>query len=193
MPFVTFGHPGNPGAHAVVDAVPDALHPAVTHLVEHGHRRIACLAEPSRYALSSRRMTSFSRAAASAEVEEPTVVVAGFHEEDGFAAAVELLTGPNPPSAILAVNDLLALGALRAAALLDVAVPEQLSVVGFDDIPAAALVRPGLTTMHQSAFEIGTLLVEELRAQIESEKPVWSERLITPTLLVRESTGPSRG
>ncbi len=191
VPFVTFGRPTNDTGHSVVDVVPDALEPAVTHLVELGHRRIACLVEPLRYAISARRMASFSDAIATADLDDSSVVVAGFHEDDGFAAVTELLTGPAPPSAIVAVNDLLALGALRAAATLGVAVPDRLSVVGFDDIAAAGLVRPGLTTLHHSAVDVGVMLVDELLELADSSSNSGRERLVTPRLMVRESTGPA--
>ena len=193
-PFVTFGRPANVADHAVVDSVPGSLGPAVDHLVALGHRRLAFLAEPLRYAIGAQRLTSFADAVdgVDEELQDPIVVVAGFHEEDGFAAATELLTDSNPPTAIVAVNDLLALGALRAAHDLAILVPEDLSIVGFDDIGAAALVRPGLTTMRQPASEVGTMLIDELVPLLRAGAPARRERAVVPSLVVRESTGPPR-
>lgn len=196
VPFVTFGRTMNSDRHAVVDAVADSLGPAVVHLVEFGHRRIACLAEPLHFAIAAQRLASFSKAIEDAGafigLEEPTILVAGFHEDDGLAATTQLLTAPNPPTAIVALNDLLALGALRAAENLGLHVPGELSVVGFDDIGAAGLVRPGLTTMRQPAEDVGAMLVDELVPMLETRSPAKSERLVTPSLVVRGSTGPAR-
>lgn len=195
-PFVTFGQPENGRSHAIVDSVADSLAPVVRHLVELGHRRIACLAEPPQFAIANNRLSSFAQAVEQAPQRAhvtPRVVVAGFHEEDGLAATRELLSGPHPPTAIVALNDLLALGAMRAVHEEGLSVPEDLSVVGFDDISAASLVRPGLTTMRLSAAEVGQLLIDELHPLIEARRSSSRQRLVTPELVVRGSTGPARG
>jgi DNA-binding LacI/PurR family transcriptional regulator len=109
-------------------------------------------------------------------------------------AALELLREPDPPTAILAMSDILALGALDAAAELGVPVPGGLSVVGFDDSPAAAHATPPLTTVTQPQEEKGRLAGQWLIEEIDDERPPgWHGRAILPTeLVVRESTGAPR-
>ncbi len=194
FPFVTFGRPRESSGLASVDTTRDAFAPAIRHLRELGHDRIACLAEPPQFAISARRLESFLAALAS-ETElagEPTVLVAGFREDDGHRATMELLMAQSErPTAIVALNDLLALGALRASEDLGLSVPGDLSIVGFDDVDAARLVSPSLTTMRQSAAEVGAALIEELRPLIDLRSAKHAERQITPSLVIRESTGPA--
>ena len=116
--------------------------------------------------------------------------------EPAREATLELLRGPNPPTAILAMSDILAIGALEAAAELEVSVPAELSIVGFDDSPAALHANPPLTTVAQPHEEKGRLatrwLLEEVdRGEGPSGPP---RRAILPTqLIVRDSTGPPGG
>ncbi len=193
FPFVSFGRPTAKQNFASVETAPDSFDEAISHLVELGHRRIACLAEPPQFAIADRRLASFraaiSRWDSMTDLDEPTVVVAGFHEDDGVVATTKLMTGPDRPTAIVALNDLLALGALRAAEQLSISVPDDLSVMGFDDISAARLVTPALTTIRQSATTVGATLIEELVPLLESGSPGGSERFIESSLVIRQTTG----
>ena len=112
--------------------------------------------------------------------------------EPARKASLELLRAPDRPTAVLAMSDVLAIGALQAAAELGVPVPEGLSVVGFDDSPAAALAAPPLTTIAQPHEEKGRLAAEWLLEAIEgSAREPGPRRAILPTeLVVRESTAP---
>lgn len=196
FPFVSFGRPTSKQEFVSVETAPDSFDEAIGHLVKLGHRKIACLAEPPQFAIAARRLASFrgaiDRWSADSDLDEPTVVVAGFHEDDGVLATTELMTGPDSPTAIVALNDLLAFGALRAAEQLSVSVPGELSVIGFDDISAARLVTPALTTIRQSATEVGTSLIEELVPQLASGSPGQGEQFIEPSLVIRQTTGPPR-
>jgi DNA-binding LacI/PurR family transcriptional regulator len=111
--------------------------------------------------------------------------------EPAREATLDLLRGPAPPTAILAMSDVLALGALQAASELGVAVPENLSVVGFDDSPAAAFATPMLTTVAQPHEEKGRLAARWLLEEIADGRPRRRRRkTILPTeLVVRGSTG----
>lgn len=193
-PFVAFGRPSDAEGFAAVEASRDAFRPAIDHLRELGHQRIACLAEPPQFAIAAHRLESFMSAlnADRTLATEPTVQVAGFHENDGLRATMQLLMGPERPTAIVALNDLLALGALQAADELGVDVPGDLSVIGFDDIDAARLVTPPLTTIRQSATQVGTALIEELIPVMQERTPSHRQRLIQPELVIRSSTGPNR-
>ena len=106
-------------------------------------------------------------------------------------ATLDLLRGDAPPTAILAMSDVLATGALQAAAELGIRVPEDLSLVGFDDGPSAALAIPPLTTIAQPHEEKGRLAAEWLLEEIAGPRSRKPRRAILPTrLVVRESTGP---
>lgn len=194
IPFVAFGRPGDAEGFAAVEASRDAFRPAIQHLRDLGHQRIACLAEPPQFAIAAHRLESFMSAlnADRCLATEPSVKVAGFHEQDGHRAAMELLTSSERPTAIVALNDLLALGVLQAADELGIRVPDELSVIGFDDIDAARLVTPPLTTIRQSATEVGAALVEELIPVITDQTPSHRQRLIEPELVIRSSTGHAR-
>jgi DNA-binding LacI/PurR family transcriptional regulator len=116
--------------------------------------------------------------------------------EPAREATLELLREPDPPTAILAMSDILALGALEAAAELDVSVPSELSVVGFDDSPAASHATPPLTTIAQPHEEKGRLAAQWLMEDIERGRAPRGRprRAILPTeLVVRESTAPPSG
>jgi DNA-binding LacI/PurR family transcriptional regulator len=112
--------------------------------------------------------------------------------EPARLAALELLREPEPPTAILAMSDVLAVGVLQAAAELGVAVPGELSVVGFDDSPAASLAMPPLTTVAQPHEEKGRVAAKWLLDAIKAGRgPRGRRRLVLPTaLVVRDSTAP---
>ncbi|MGH1492888.1 MAG: LacI family DNA-binding transcriptional regulator [Acidimicrobiales bacterium] len=197
FPFVTYGRLlPDTGGYPAVDEGDESLGPAVDLLVDLGHRRIACIAEPGRHSKAAYRLRSFERALARRDIEcrADQIVEAEFWEDSGHAGALSLLTQKRPPTAIVAFNDLLAMGALRAAAELGISVPDQLSVVGFDDIEAARLVNPALTTMKQPTETVGRLLVQRLLATVNAapdEQPESeAHMLITPELVVRGSTAP---
>jgi len=112
------------------------------------------------------------------------VECAPYGREAGYRAAGMLLDGPERPTALLATSDELALGALRAAAERGIAVPEQLSVIGFDDAPTAAWATPALTTVRQPHYDKGRMAAEQLL-----EPAGRSETTLPTRLIVRNSTG----
>lgn len=199
FPFVSFGRPLDRSGFPAVEASPECFHPVVDHLITLGHHNIACIAEPTRFAIGAARLAAFLEAAATAGIHVPAdnIAEAGFQEDAGHETAIRLLRRSKRPTAIVALNDLMALGVLTAADELGVSVPQELSVIGFDDIRSAAQVRPSLTTVHQSATEVGTLLVQELLPAISAGTISHRQRWVKPTLVIRDSTGaapsPERG
>lgn len=163
---------------------------ATRHLLMLGHRRIACITGPSQVTPSAERVTGYRQALADWEIAPDLVLAGDFRHAGGFRAAQMLLGLDKPPTAIFACNDMMALGVLAAAHELDVRVPEELSLVGFDDIPLDELVVPRLTTVCQPAYEMGSLAAALLLKRLkEPDRPV--ERQVLKTYLVeRESTGP---
>jgi DNA-binding LacI/PurR family transcriptional regulator len=141
-------------------------------LLDKGHHRIAFLGDTDlpEYSLHpvSQRLVGFRKALKEAGIELPNVLVrlAPYSQEQTRQVASELLSLPQPPTAIFAATDFQALGVLKAARQLKIQVPEQLAVVGFDDLDLAEYT--DLTTIRQHLDESGRLAVEILLAQIES-------------------------
>lgn len=112
--------------------------------------------------------------------------------EGGYKATRHLLSLPSPPTAIFAMDDMMAIGALGAATDMGRAVPAGLSIVGFDDMAVGAYVRPALTTVRQPMEELGRKAVELLLTMIEGEAPYDScpRLVLEPELIIRDSCGP---
>jgi LacI family transcriptional regulator len=167
---------------------------ATRHLLELGHRRIGCIAGPSQVTPSAERVIGYHKALEEWEITpDPALVIPGdFRHASGLRAAKHLLALSEPPTAIFACNDMMALGVLSAANELEISVPDELSLIGFDDIALDELVVPRLTTICQPAYEMGcraaTLLLERLQ---DPDRAV--ERQVLETYLVkRDSTAPLR-
>lgn len=192
FPFVSFGRPTGKAGFGAVEIADDCMDPIVEHLVDLGHTRIICLTEGDHFAIGAARSASFLRAAdrLGLGLGPAALIEGGFHEESGLAIAKKLLKEPNRPTAIVALNDLLALGVLEAAADLGLQVPDDLTVVGFDDIRSARQVRPALTTIRQPAAGVGSELIRALLPALKNKQPVHREHRIDSRLVLRESSGP---
>lgn len=162
------------------------------HLLGLGHRRIACLVGPNDLTPSAGRIAGLRRALAEAGVavaEEH--LVRGNGRPDGGAAAARTLLGHGlDVTAVFAFNDQMATGAVGALQRSGCRVPEDVSVVGFDDIPLAAAIYPALTTVAQPIAEMGALGVRLLLDRIARRDAPWRRELLETRLVVRESTGP---
>jgi LacI family transcriptional regulator len=161
---------------------------ATRHLLELGRRRIAVIAGPMEYGCCRDRLAGYTDALDEAGVEfDPSLVVdADFTAAGGTAALASLLSRDASVDAVFAMNDLMAIGALD---LLDDRVPQDVSVVGFDDIAAAELTRPRLTTVHQPLYEMGQTAVALALEAIESGVIAEQNVTLPTTLVVRESCG----
>lgn len=137
---------------------------AVEHLLAQGHTRIAMISGVAGTPPREYRVQGYLRALAAHDVpaEEHLIRTGEFTEEGGYEGTVALLRLSPRPTAIFAANDLMAIGALRALREAGVAVPDEMAVVGFDDIPAAAHVHPALTTIAQFPLALGRSAAEML-------------------------------
>jgi len=164
---------------------------ATRHLLSLGHRRIACIAGPRALSPSALRVAGWRRALEEAGAEaDPALLVHGdFHPGTGAAAARALLALPRPPTAVFACNDLMALGVLRAAAELGRRVPDDLAVVGYDDIELAPFASPPLTTVAQPKREMGREAVRLLTARIADRSRPPQRTVLPVALRVRRSCG----
>jgi LacI family transcriptional regulator len=162
----------------------------VEALVALGHRQVAFLGGPARLHVARHRLDGYRRGleAAGLLFDDRLVLETGFNREAGTRAVDELLAGDAPFTAILAANDLLALGALQRLAELGIRVPRDVSVAGFDDIQTAALVAPSLSTVRLPLHEIGRLGFQHAERVLAGDRP---QRRILPTeLVMRDSTAP---
>jgi LacI family transcriptional regulator len=162
---------------------------AARHLIELGHRRIAFLGGPLTLA-TVLRIAGVRVVLEQAGLSLRSVSHGGDTVEHGRVGALELLRGDRDFTAIVAFNDLVAVGALRAARALGIEIPGELSIVSFDDVPLAALVEPGLTTVRAPKREMGAratqLLFDHMR---DGARLNWE--LLPGSLVTRESTAPA--
>lgn len=164
---------------------------ATRHLIELGHRRIACISGPLDIMVSLERVAGFRKALQEngLPLDETLIVVGdGFSYQAGFTAAQNLLAMSRPPTAIFACNDMLAIGAINAAAAAQWQVPTNLSVVGFDDLRVAAYATPPLTTIAQPKYEMGTISTIMLLERINHPDLPARRQLLEIELVIRHST-----
>ncbi|AJO77744.1 MULTISPECIES: LacI family DNA-binding transcriptional regulator [Pseudomonas] len=167
---------------------------ATRHLLELGHRDIACIGGPDYTSVAQLRLAGFQRALLEAGVAVPAerILQSDFTSTGGYQAAARLLAS-NPPSAIFAGNDMMGIGVLRAAAERNIRVPGELSVIGFDDIQMSRYVYPALTTVGQSILQLGEQAAELLLRRIATPGLATDQRIVTPNIVLRESTAPVAG
>jgi LacI family transcriptional regulator len=167
---------------------------AMRHLLELGHRRIAQITGPRGWLATEDRRRGYRAALAAAGVlPDPALEVRAEPEiAPGREAANHLLDLPEPPTAIFAFNDNIAIGALQAARARGLRVPEHLSVVGFDDVEHATIVTPTLTTVRQPLAEMGRTAVSLLTRLLENQRFETLHVELATRLVVRESTAPPR-
>jgi len=169
---------------------------AANHLVDLGHRRLAHVSGPFHLRTAHARRDAFLAGAADSGVDPESVLVVegNFRIDGGRRALQQLLEEPQRPTAVFAANDLMALGILWAARDRGLRVPEDLSVIGFDDIQLASEVSPALTSVALPRFEIGTLAMEMLLELISSADEPQSKALrhdeVRSDLVIRRSTAP---
>jgi LacI family transcriptional regulator len=168
-------------------------HAATEHLLGLGHRRIGLITGPRGWAATEERRAGVLAALSSARrLHEPELETSGkWSIDDGYRAASKLLAVEPRPTAIFAFNDEMAIGALRAALQRGLRVPEEISIVGFDDVDRAELVVPALTTVHQPLAEMGRVAVSLLLRLLEGRRLEALRLELATKLVIRASTAPS--
>jgi LacI family transcriptional regulator len=163
---------------------------AIRHLLALGHRRIAHITGPRGWVATEDRRRGYHAALAAAGIlPDPTLEVEATPEiGPGRAATQLLLDMPEPPTAIFAFNDNIAIGAIQAAQARGLRVPEDLSVVGFDDVEHATIVTPTLTTVRQPLAEMGRTAVSLLARLLEGQQIETLHLELSTRLVVRDST-----
>lgn len=164
---------------------------ATRHLVDLGHRRIACIWVPG--GESSRRRAGYERALAEAgiELDESLLATGDWMLQSGWSAAEQLMAAPSPPTAIFSSNDVMAIGAMARLHEQGCRVPQDVSIVGFDDVSLARFSSPLLTTYATPIAEVGEHLCQLLFARIDGLLPAVSQQvLVYGELKVRQSAAP---
>jgi DNA-binding LacI/PurR family transcriptional regulator len=172
-----------------------AIYQATRYLLSLNHKRIAYISGPVDWVSSKVRLKSFQLALREANLSLPQELYHWCYPniEDGVQVVRDLLALPpaKRPTAILAFNDLIAIGALRTISMAGLKVPHDISVIGFDDIEMAAYTIPALTTVAQPSYRIGQLALKKLCDMMQAEGSVFSNTtLLECPLILRESTGP---
>jgi LacI family transcriptional regulator len=192
IPFISIGrHPDERVHYVDVDNVGGARM-AVEHLIRLGHRRIATITGPMDVVHGQDRLSGYRQAleARGIPVEEELIVEGDYTEASGMVAMQQLL--PASPSAVFVASDMMAIGALKALRQADLQVPQDIALVGFDDIPIASAIEPALTTVRQPIERMASMAVEVLLSVLETsfQEEATAQRIVLPTeLVVRASCG----
>jgi LacI family transcriptional regulator len=168
---------------------------AMKHLLSLGHRRIGAILGPRGWIATEDRRRGYHAALAAAGImPDPQLEVESesFEISGGAKAAVQLLDLAEPPTAIFAFNDNIAIGTIRAARERGLSVPDDFSIVGFDDLEEAEIVTPALTTIRQPLAEMGRIAVSLLMRLLENQRLEALHVELGTRLVVRDSTAPPR-
>ena len=170
---------------------------AVQHLLELGHTEIAVMEGPVSSSDSADRALAIRNVFHALCIPSPPALRIQLegdcgNPEAGYACTRKLLERSQRFTALLAYNDVSAMGAISAIHESGLRVPQDISIVGFDDIPAAAYSNPSLTTVHQPLLKMGEVAARTLLEKIENPERTYEEILIEPELVLRESTGAAR-
>ncbi len=161
---------------------------ATEHLVQRGCRRIGTIAGPADMTAATDRLVGWYQALATAELSSTALVHGDFTEEGGRRAAEELLDRYPDLDGIVVASDLMARGALAVAAARGLRVPDDLAIVGYDDLGVAETTDPPLTTMRQPIGEMAERAIQLLLDRIDGRETGGPYRLIIPTTLVRRAS-----
>ncbi len=198
IPFVTIDQDiKDNNGHCISINYEQGAYLAVSHLASFGHSRIACITGSLSSTIPKQRLTGYSQALyeAGIEIDESLIVKSDFRMEGGYNAMKDLLARKNPPTAVFAINDNMAIGAMHAIHEAGLRIPEDISVAGYDDIVFSAVMNPPLTTVSHPVSNLAKTILELLfvnmdRMNISKYAEMYVNSLsIKPELIVRKSTG----
>ena len=192
FPFVAFGRSDLEVDFPYLDVNGKAgLRQLTQHLIDLGHRRVAYVSAPLNLMFASHRLEGYKEALAANGVpfDKALVTVGELTERSGYKVGRDFLTRDERPTAIIACNDLMALGVASAAQRLGLTVGRDVAVAGFDDVSLAEHAHPSLTTVRQPIYEIGQRICEMLIHLLQGETLEERHVILEPELVVRESCG----
>ncbi|WAT08245.1 ribose operon transcriptional repressor RbsR [Rouxiella badensis] len=164
---------------------------ATEHLIEQGYRRIACIIGPTDKTTSTQRQDGYRHAMKEAGlvIPEGYEVTGDFEFSGGLTAMQQLLALPQRPDAVFAGNDAMAVGVYQAIYQQGLRIPQDIAVMGYDDIQLAQYLTPPLTTIHQPKDELGELAIDTLLHRLKDPEAEAQVLVLTPELVVRGSVG----
>jgi LacI family transcriptional regulator len=164
---------------------------AINHLLSHGYQSIALINGPAGFSVTQERLAGYQEALRDAGVawRESMIIHSDFRQTGGQAAMNRLLDLPKPPRAVLVANNLMTLGALQAMHERGMRIPEDVAVVGFDDMPWATSLRPPLTAVAQPASELGRTAAQLLLERLNDPQRLPRHVILRTRLTVRASCG----
>lgn len=172
----------------------DGAFQAVDYLIKTGCDRIAHITGPTNLSISGHRLSGYLDALKKNNIpidEELIVQVGGFSPEDGITACEKLLNLQHPPNAIFAINDGVAIGAMYVIKEAGIAIPEEISIIGFDDEPYSSYFTPALTSVWQPVYDMGMLsariLLNNMDRKDRSDKETFRNEILKPELMIRQS------
>lgn len=180
-----------PADSVVVDNAAGARQ-AVGHLAANGYRRIACITGPLTTTTGADRYSGYRQALADAGLPQPESLarVADYLETGGHSAMAELLALDERPDAVFAANNLMTIGALHAIAEAGLRIPEDIAVIGFDDMSWTTLLQPPLTTVAQPTYDLGVETGRLLRSRLDGYTGAARKVTLSPELRIRGSSSP---
>ncbi len=191
MPIVMTGYSQDAAFDCIGSSYSNSTKEVMAHLLGLGHKRIAFIHGVASLRRGQDRLQPYEESLREAGLpfDDSLLVHCGPSIQEGYEAARRLLAQPSPPTALIVINDLLAMGALRAAADLRLRVPQDLSLVSYDDIPMANYLTPRLTTVSADAEAIGRGAVELLLQRLQDRERSPQSVYVPARLTIRESTG----
>lgn len=194
IPFVVIDHHSEAPNEASVTATNrKGMLEATRYLLALGHRRIGFVKGRLDITCSHERLQGYMEGLEEIGLPyDPELVVEGnYMKASGFQGAQKLLELPNPPSALIMSNDMMAFGAIEAARVMGLSVGQDVSIIGFDDVYMAAETYPPLTTVRQPLMDMGEVALDMLLDLIENRRVLNLRRQLPTELIVRETTGPA--
>ncbi len=162
---------------------------ATKYLINLGHQRIGCITGPSSLTPSAKRIQGHLKALEEANIppHDEFFVLGDFRPQSGYTSMKVLLDLPTPPTGVFACNDMMAVGALRAIHERRMRVPDDISIIGFDDILLASYSIPPLTTVAQPSYEMGLIAAEILIERLKEPSVAPRQEILSPSLVERET------
>ena len=169
----------------------EGVYQAVGHLIEQGHRRIGFIGGPTRTTTGRERQEGYQKALAEhgLDLEQGLVKIGDFKQDSGYQMTCELLEMDDPPTAVFTANNLMTLGALNAIHEKKLSIPQEVAIVGFDDMSWAQSLAPPLTAVAQPTYELGRTAADLLLRRIGDPNRPTEQICLEANLVVRESSG----
>jgi LacI family transcriptional regulator len=181
--------PSNLNVDLVQLANEKAAFDAVNHFFSEGHKRIGLIAGPNNISTASERSAGYQRAILSSGlfVDKKLIQISNFRQDGGYSSIEALLALPDPPTAVLVSNNLMTLGALQKIHERDLNIPDQISLIGFDDMAWASSLRPPLTVIAQPVYEMGSTAARQILRRIQEPNAPLQQVTFETKLILRAS------